>query len=204
MSDAKPHNTSAVLDIIMKPLKALKKDLTAYDLFALTVAIMILGHTAYYFMPDETWPRLPDRILICVFLIPIGYNAGRKVGRTLCIGALILFLSDVFLMDTFYINTLGTIIVVRLIIEPLMTWLIQNNERFWLTQITFAVLGPVSNLLFEYGTTAIVFAAAGWLLKNKVLLEGKKIDLRLFFIFAFATHVITAKLLFPFSEVQFA
>lgn len=186
----------------MTPLRALMKDLSVYDLYALTVAVMLLGHGAYFFLPEETWPRVPDRILIPVFMIPIGYNAGKKPGLSIWIGAGILFLSELILMNSFYINTLGTIILVRHTIEPIMTWLVKNTERFWIAMLAFAILGPITNLGFEYGTTALVYATMGWLLKNRMIAETSKIDLRAVCIFTFLTHVITIKLLFPFSEIQ--
>lgn len=186
----------------LKPLEAIKKELTAYDLFAITVVIMIFGHLSLYFLPGYTWTRLPDRIFISVFLLPIGYNAGRQSGWILWSGAIILCLSDYFLMNALYINTLGTIIAIRYFIEPLMTWLIENAERFWGVMFGLAFLGPLTNIFFEYGSVAVIFSAAGWLMKNRSLADEKKISLPLFFAFTFAAHIINAMFLFPFSPIQ--
>ena len=194
---------SAPLRKYLKPLVKLKNNLTAYDFFALTVLAMVIGHIIYFMFPSEDWLRLPDRLFLPVFLVSVGYNAGHRPSPLLWIGTILICLSDFFLMEVFLIRTIGTILLIKYSIEPLMTWCIKNTERFWIVMTILAFVSPMADLYVEYGTLGFVLAAAGWLNKNKSLPEVQKISIPAFFCFALISYMWLTIVFFPFTPIEF-
>lgn len=187
---------------LFAPLNALKKDLTAYDLLALNVAVMIFGHVCYYFISDMMWLRIPDRALVCIWLIPVGYNLGHKPGKMMWFGAIFLTASNYLLFEKIDINFLWTIMLVRWLTEPLITQMLKSKTLFWTVNITFLILSPITNVLFEYGTLAFIMAMAAWVRKNEAFIENKFIKPSEYFIFAFFAHLIFTHVVFQFSLLE--
>ena len=179
-----------------------RRTLTAYQLFALTVVAMIIGHIAYYFLPDISWLRVHDRILAPVFLISVGYNSGYKLSKTLIGGALFTTWLYYVIFGNFYITILGTIVIVRYIIEPLAQKMMANKEIFWITTLLLVLLYPFTNRFLDYGTLALILALAGWLTKNGQAIENKIIKPKYYMILAYLVYVPSIQMAFNFSPLQ--
>ncbi len=152
---------------LVKCLDSFKKNLTAYDLFAFTVVIMIWGHIAYYLIPDENIFRVPDRIMVPVFLISVGYNTGRGFNNFLLIGAIILTGMNWIILGEVYVDILGTFIIVRALINPVMEFALKSKAAFWGTYVALILLFPLTDPYVEYGTLAVLMAMAGWVNRNR-------------------------------------
>ena len=148
-------------------IKKLKNYISINDLFALTMAIMLVGHMAMFFIPDNLWLRIPDRIFIPVLLISIGYNLGHKIGWPIYIGAAMIMVGDFFVPYGSTINILAVFIVIKLILDPLTRFLARDKILFWSVNAVMALISPFTNYFFEYGTIAIIMAMAGWINRNR-------------------------------------
>lgn len=179
-----------------------KITLTAYNLFALAVISMIFGHVFYYFMPDINWARVPDRILVPVFLVSIGYNSGHPVSRLLIFSTLLLCAVDFLILKDYQVNILGTIILLRYTIEPFAQFLLKNKVLFWGTHAVFVALFPITDVFFEYGTLAYIMALAGWINKNGAEVSGKVVKPAEYFIYITVIYIITQQIVFDYSPVQ--
>lgn len=177
-------------NILTPTIGKIKQDITAYDLFALTVSVMLLGHLIAFFYKSYVWLNIPDRTLLPVFLISIGYNSGHKISKLMWFGALITSLSGFFLFKVVHIYILGTMIGIKLILDKLLSWLITSKKLFWTANFLFATLSTLTHALFEFGTIAVIMATAGWLNKNKHIVPEDIIKPKEYFIFSYITYMV--------------
>lgn len=182
----------------------MKRNLTAYDLFALTVVVMIAGHIGYYFMPDENWARVPDRILVPVFLVSIGYNAGRKTTDNLWKYAAFMAALHGFLYHEFFLNIIGTIIIIRPFLDPLVKFLLKSRTMLWSASLVMTAVSPLITPYIEYGTLAVVLAMAGWINKNRSEVPENIVKPYQYFIFAYLSHLYFAQMLYGFTPLLFS
>ncbi len=185
----------ALKNIVFGFPKYLRQNLTAYDLFALTVVAMVLGHLIAYFYPHKLYPelswfRLFDKALLPVFLVSVGFNAGRRIGVGLLAGALITSLLAFFLFGVVRVYVLGTIIIVKIILEPLMNFLLRNRVVFWSANLVLALVSYYSQVLFEFGTLALIFGIAGWINVNRAVIPRSIVTPRVYYIFAALLYYI--------------
>lgn len=149
--------------------KPLPPTLTSYDfLKATALLLMIIDHVGYYFFPEHSWMRIMGRFSAPIWLFLIGYARSRDVGARMWIGAGILVLSNYVVgMALLPINILGTIILCRLALDPVMNFVKQRPQAlypvaiilFFATFATFAVV--------EYGSAAMLIVIAGYLVRNR-------------------------------------
>lgn len=181
--------------------KLLSRDLTAYDFFkSFAVALMIVDHAGYFFFPEDNWWRVAGRLCVPVWFFLIGYARSRDIGSRLWVGLGILLISDVVAgMSLLPLNILGTIILVRLLIDPLMNFSLQREILFWPVFFILALLSLPSNAAAEYGTMSLILAAFGWLVRRRTEYEG---ELKALFIFALLSFVVSQFFLFAFTQAQ--
>lgn len=163
---------------------------------------MIAGHAFYYFLPDENWLRIPDRILAPVFLVSIGYNAGVKLKKIIIVGAVAITLGQYLILDSLYMNILWTIILVRWLIEPLARRLLKSKSVFWGINVAFILLYPITTMFFDYGTLAFIMAMAGWLNKNRSADTDKIIKPSEYFAFTYTAYLFLTKLIFDYTYME--
>lgn len=163
---------------------------------------MVASHIFYYFTPDITWLRIPDRISVPVFLVAIGYNAGQRLPKTIYIGALLIWLMNIAAFNSYFVDFLGTIILVRFLIDPMATAMLKNKSTFWAINVLLILLYPISNVFFDYGTLAFIMALAGWLGKNGKILAEHIIKPYEYFIFATLLYLLCMKIAFGFSSIE--
>lgn len=154
--------------------RGLPKDLTSYDLLkAAAVIIMIIDHMGYYLFLEEPWFRAIGRIGFPVWFFLIGYSRGRDFSLSLFIGAILLVISNfVTGMAIFPLNALITIIVIRFIIDPLMSFALRHLLCL-LATITIVTGMIVPSFAFsEYGTLALLLAMFGYIVRHKPVVPG--------------------------------
>lgn len=179
----------------------LKNYISINDLFALTIAIMLVGHTALFFVPDNLWLRIADRIFISVLLISIGYNIGHKIGWPIYIGATLIMAGQIFVTYGPPINILAIFIALKFFLDPFVKLISQNKILFWGVNFVMAFVSPFANLLFEYGTLAFIMATAGWINRNRD--EVKTVTTILeYYIFSYFSFLWFTWLAFGFSAIQ--
>jgi hypothetical protein len=194
-----------ILLAIFKPLSPWKGGLRAYDLFALAVAIMMVSHADSYLANNESWWRIPDRITVSVFLVSIGYNSGQKPSRILWVGATLMTYSNWLLKRWIRLDILAMIILVRFIIDPMMTWALKSRVRFVGLNLVLLALYPITNRYGEYGSLALLMAMAGWINRNRGELPPNVVKPYEYFIFLYFAFLICTFLdhTFSFSIVQY-
>lgn len=190
------------MDKLNSLLKLTIKNLTAYDLFALTVVVMIFGHIAYYFYPDNEVLRVPDRIMVPVFLISIGYNAGRKMTPLFIFGACLMTYMHFLLSNEIHGNVLLTFILVRSILNPIIHFSLRSKNHFWGTYITLLLLAPALENLTDYGSISVIMAMAGWLNKNRSEVHKEITTPAKFFFAAYFSYIFWISIIFHFTFPQ--
>jgi len=142
--------------------------LTSYDLLKFTaLLLMVVDHIGVFFFPEETWLRVMGRFSAPIWLFLIGYARSREV-PTLLIGTLIFMASNFVLgVPIFSLVILGTMLICRLTIDPLMAGIIRAPVALYPVAAILFILAIPSFPYIEYGTTAMLFVMAGYMVRNK-------------------------------------
>lgn len=184
--------------------KILPSEITSYDLLkAFAVIIMVVDHMGAYFFPDELWLRAIGRLCVPAWLFLIGYANSRDLSFKLCAGAGVLIVANFVVgMPIFPWNILATIIVVRLLIDPVMSFVKRGEHYLWATTALLIPLSIVTYPLCEYGTLGLLISMFGYMVRHKGEFSKDQI-------FAFMVSVLIAFLLvqqvdFGFSILQFS
>lgn len=143
--------------------------LTSYDLLkTAALLLMILDHAGYYFFPEDMWFRAVGRLSAPVWLFLIGYARSRDLSVRLWAGmALLVVANYVVGMPLLPINILGTIILARLMLDPLMNGILRRKEALYPVLVLLFILTLVTAACFEYGTGAMAFVMLGYLARNR-------------------------------------
>jgi hypothetical protein len=185
----------------------LSANLTSYDLLkAAAVIIMIADHVGYYFYPEELWWRAVGRIGFPIWFFLVGYARGRDFSPKLWIGALLLVGANIIAgLSIFPLNALFTIILIRLVIDPLMKGASRNAEVFLVVSTILLFLILPSYMATEYGTQGIITAMFGYILRNRPTIPGFKSDTALasgFCLFTILNFIGIQQLIFGFDMAQ--
>lgn len=183
-------------------------NLTSYDLLkAAAIILMIVDHIGYYFYPDEMWFRVIGRLCVPIWFFLVGYARSRDLSALIWIGTGVLVLASMGVgQSVFPLNVLGTMIAIRLLIDPLMQMMTRNAQSFVLfaTMLTLAALPTYS--LTEYGTQGLLLAIFGYIMRHNPQIPGflEKGSLQngycLFTVFTFAA---LQQLTFGFAQPEF-
>ena len=186
-------------------LPKISEPLTSYDIIkVMAVIFMLTGHVGFYFFPDEAWFRVFGRFCVIIWFFLIGYARSRDLSPRLWGGALLLvvlnFVSGVGLMP---FNVLATIIVIRLTIDSLAHHLITAHRPwFWWGMAGLVALLLPTMFIFDYGTTALLVALYGWIVRHRLEIEGGKSLAERYFLFVTAIFVASQCVLFGFDVPQ--
>ena len=183
--------------------------LTLYDLFAIAVVYMCFGHYAEN-LTDSLWLRVGDRILVPVFLIPVGYNVSRRLDVRLAGGAALVAALRLFMFHHWLpalpvggVTILVTIVAARIAIDPLMNFALKSRWHFWGLNLVFATAAPFTHShVAEYGTLGLMLAMAGWLSRSRAEIPKGLVDLREYFMLLFVYYIAFNQSLYGFSLVQ--
>lgn len=168
-----------------------QRNLTAYDLFGLTVVVMLLGHFVVFLCNNEyIWLRVPDRILLPVFLISAGFNSAKKPSKTLWFAAVGTTLLCLYLFGAFRLMAPAIILLSQIFIEPLMSFLIVSRIRLWIASAFLFLTCYHAQILFDYGTLGFLFVMAGWISVNKGIIPKNVVKPWQFFVFTYLVYSI--------------
>ena len=158
--------------------KPLSPVLTSYDfLKAAALVLMIVDHIGYFFYPDDMWWRAVGRMSAPVWLFLVGYARSRDVGARMWAGMAVLVVSNyVFGMPVLPLNILGTIIVCRLAIDPMMGFIRRHPSMLYPVLVLLFVGGVFTFMTVEYGTTAMMMVMTGYLVRNHEEMAMRKND----------------------------
>lgn len=159
---------------LFRKLSAESLNLTSYDLLkAAAVIIMIIDHAGYYMFLDEPWWRAIGRIGFPIWFFLVGYSRGRDFSLSLFIGAAILVAANFICgLAVFPLNALVTIILIRLIIDPVMTFALRHLLCLLLVTIIVTGLIVPSFAFSEYGTLGFLLAMFGYIVRHKPVIPG--------------------------------
>lgn len=123
---------------------------------------MIIDHIGYYFFPEQLWWRAVGRIGFPIWFFLIGHASSRAISPLLIGGTVILLTANAVVgLPLLPVNALGSIILIRLVIDPLMRVIGTCEMRLFAATALLCLLAPVTNLWWEYGTMALILAMAG-------------------------------------------
>jgi hypothetical protein len=137
--------------------------LNGYDwLKLLALALMTLDHVGAYLFPDAQWMRAIGRASFPLWLFLAGYGGRLSVPASLWMGALLVCGLQAAWLDMWLpLNILFSIIVARYAL-----WLLTRRTQQIAEPLTCLVgcvlFMPISMLLIDYGTLAILFALLGY------------------------------------------
>ena len=178
----------------------LPRNLTSYDFLKMAaVLLMIVDHLGYYFFPEDLWLRAIGRWCVPIWFFLIGYANSRSMNKELWVGVLVLAVSSVIAgQSLFPFSILATILIIRMILDTLMDFAMENPRNFWTLSVVMALLTLPTTFLFEYGSEGFVLAMVGYLIRRREQVSDGLIDL--FVLFAFLTFVTFETILFGFDR----
>lgn len=155
-----------VMDTVKRNLPAA---ITSYDLLKMAaVTLMIVDHAGYYFFNEEQWFRIAGRLCVPMWFFLIGYARSRDLGAPLWIGCAVLVLANIpagmFILP---LNILGSIIIVRLVLNPLMDFMLAHERfYFWRVCAMLPFLYLPARYIGEYGSLGVILAIFGYLVRR--------------------------------------
>ncbi len=183
-------------------------NLTSYDLLkAVAVLLMIVDHIGYYFYPEEMWFRVAGRLCVPIWFFLVGYARSRDLSPTIWIGAGVLILASMAAgQSVIPVNVLGTMILIRLVIDPVMRAVTRNFEAFMAFSVLLLLLALPSYALTEYGTHGLLLAMFGYIVRHKPQIPGFRENMSLsnaFCMFTVFTFTGLQALSFGFGQAEF-
>ncbi len=184
--------------------KALPKELTSYDLLkTVAIILMVVDHIGYYFFPEENWWRVFGRLCVPIWFFLIGYARSRDLGPKMWIGGLILVAGNVVAgLSIFPLNILGTMIAVRLLIDPVMKRALRQVSHLWGIAVLLTLLILPTVGITEYGTQALLTAMFGYLVRHQGEIDEAHKFVPPYFMFALISFVIVQFVMFLFNDAQ--
>jgi hypothetical protein len=178
--------------------------MASYELCALAVVAFIIDHVGFYFFTEQLWFRI-FRLFALVWFFPAGYNSAWRSGRKVWAGIFILTVLDAYMYTTFWpICAVLTLVLARVLVDPVMDFALKSSGRFWAAQFVLALLVIPSSEAVEYGTLALMIANAGWLLRHRRRIPEGIVNLPLYFVFVTALYIAFSQYTFTFNDAQLA
>jgi hypothetical protein len=146
---------------MQKPLPAA---VTTYDLLkTAALLLMVVDHIGAFFYPEEIWLRVAGRLSAPIWLFLVGYARSRDLSAPLWAGMMLLVLSQWAIGHPILpLNILATILIIRMVIDPVMNGLNRTPSSTYPVMILAAGLTFATFPLFEYGTGALLPAMLGY------------------------------------------
>lgn len=189
----------------MKPyIKTLPADLTTYDfLKLLAVVTMIIDHIGLYFFPEQNEWRAVGRMSMPLWLFLVGYANTRDIPPILWAGAFILLGSYLVAGNALLpLNILFTIIIARAVVDTLALITFKNLEGFLLGMIAMFLIAIPTSGLFDYGTTALLWALFGYVLRHHLKLGWGRNKVIGFGVITAIIYMIYQYLFFSFNSIE--
>lgn len=175
---------------------------TTYDVLkSAAVILMIIDHLGYYFFPDQLWLRAVGRLCVPIWLFLIGYARSRRIDIFLIGGIGVLLAVDAALANNLLpINILGTILLIRLTLNPLMRLIGDNDMSLVIATVFLTALNPLLMSVWEYGGIAVILAMSGYLARHNF--QGSTLIPRLYGGLSYLLFVYISYDFFHFSLPQ--
>jgi hypothetical protein len=152
----------------VNPRQGVFAGVTSHDVLKfIAVALMIADHVGFFFFSYDLWWRGAGRLCVPIWLFLIGYSRTTRIDAVL-IGsaAFLIVLTYVLGQGVIPLNILVTIILVRLIRDPLLHLIGTSVDRLFLVFAFCAVFAPATQIISDYGTLAVLFALCGSYARN--------------------------------------
>lgn len=184
-------------------IKSLPKEITSYDLLkTFAVITMLIDHMGSYFFPDEAWLRAIGRLSFPVWFFLVGYARSRDFSPRMFLGAGLLAASSIPAgMAFFSLNILVSILVVRALLDPVMTFATRNKWALWGVSAALICALLPAGLLIEYGSVGLMMAMFGYLVRRRDELEEPAV-LDTYMTFLVVVYGVSQILVFGFSHIQ--
>lgn len=175
-------------------------ELTSYDVLkSFALVLMIIDHIGQYFYPDLLWFKVFGRYCVPIWFFLVGFARSRDLSPRMWIGAGILIVADVLLgRAIFPLNILVTIIAVRIIIDPLMKFVLQDKRYFWGIAVGLFILIVPTYPWVEYGSLAVILAMFGYVVRAQNKEFTTPVTL-----FAVLSYILSQQVLLQLSHIQF-
>ncbi|PZO82666.1 MAG: hypothetical protein DI626_09890 [Micavibrio aeruginosavorus] len=179
--------------------------LTSYDfLKCAALALMIIDHVGAFFYPEQEWFRVFGRFSAPIWLFLIGFARSRDLPPRLWAGVFILTaVSFTVGANLLPLTILVTIILCRLVIDPVMEWVRRKPVILYLMVTFLFFLTFPTFFFFEYGAVALLPVMAGYMTRNRAELPFGKDDIFRFSLIAGGAYAVMELVVFlNFSMTQ--
>jgi hypothetical protein len=157
------------------PSAPLPRQLTTLDVLKTwALVLMVVDHIGFYFLPEtgaflaegdpHLWWRAFGRLCVPVWFFLIGYARTRDLSPPLWVAAGIVLASSLVCgLWVFPLNILFTMILIRLIIDPVGEFALRSTGHLAIT-ITLIILSSFHTFfLVEYGSVGLLVALPSYL-----------------------------------------
>lgn len=180
------------------------QDINSYDMVKfLAISIMIVDHIGFFFFPEQLLWRAIGRICVPMWFFMVGYSKAGWKDKKVIGGMLLLIAVDiVFYSPIFSLNVLVTITLLRLVHQVFLNRYLENLDWQKLLGIMIMVimLYPITSIMWEYGTLALLFSIGGFLVR-----QGKRdILTQLWFLASAVVFCAMQAVVFKFSILETA
>lgn len=152
----------------------LPADLTSIDILkTVAVGLMIVDHVGWLLFPQIEWLRVFGRMCVPLWFFLIGYSSSREVpARWLAAGVILLISSLAVMLPPLPLCVLFTMALIRLLMDPLWTFLKAKPIYFWWIVLLLVFVGYATDLFVEYGTLGLLLAMAGYARRNEAQVDA--------------------------------
>jgi len=184
--------------------KHLPKELTSYDLLkSLAVITMGIDHVGLYLFSEQHEFRIIGRMSMPIWLFLVGYANTRDFSPAFLIGGVVLVMMNIISgQGLFVLNILFTIILVRFLIDRIMYCFFKNTESMFFITGAIILLIIVTDIFFDYGTHAFLFAMFGYLVRHKDRLVLSNNFILIFMGLITIIHCLYQQFAFDFSAYE--
>jgi len=167
-------------DCVYSMSSATTRFITTFDLLKFVIVIfMIVDHIGLYIFPDEMWWRTFGRWLGPAWFILVGYSRSRDLSAPIWIGGLILVVTSLIAGSSLFpLNSLFTIIAIRMVIDPVARFTFKSWENMFLAMFVLTLLYIPFAFLLENSTPCLLAALFGYVVRH--LRDGDRGELPLF------------------------
>lgn len=153
----------------------LRDDLTTYDLVkAIAVILMIIDHVGFYLFPEIEWFRAIGRAGMPVWFFLVGYARAQDLPPRWLIAGIILLIANMFVgLSPLPLSALFTLALCRLLAKPFWDFVADRQVYFWWIVMLLLFFGPVTDMVFEYGTFGFLIAFSAYALRRRAEIDAK-------------------------------
>lgn len=146
----------------------ISRNLTTIDLFkCMALLCMIIDHIGMDFATHTLWWQVFGRWFGATWYLLIGYSRSRDLSAPIWIGGLALVLINMVVgLYVFPLNSLFTIIAIRLVLDRVDKFAFRNWENMLLTLFVLTLLFIPVSYLVENSTVCLLAAMLGYTIRH--------------------------------------